>query len=91
MDRLRVEVIYALPEGEDAVSLELPRGATAGDAVQASGILSRHAGLAGGAIGIFGEVVAAETPLSNGDRVELYRPLVVDPKEARRRRATKAR
>jgi putative ubiquitin-RnfH superfamily antitoxin RatB of RatAB toxin-antitoxin module len=69
MARVRIEVVYALPGGEDAVTLELDPGATALDAVLASGLAEGHA------------------PLRDGDRVELYRPLVVDAKEARRRRA----
>jgi putative ubiquitin-RnfH superfamily antitoxin RatB of RatAB toxin-antitoxin module len=84
-----VEVVYALPGGEDAVSLELRPGATAADAVRASGLLERHPeiDLEHHRIGIYGRVVAKQAPLANGDRVEIYRPLLVDPKEARRRRA----
>ena len=89
MGSLRVEVVYALPGGEDAVSLELRAGATAADAVRASGLLQRHPEIDLGrhTIGIYGRVVAKQAPLADGDRVEVYRPLLVDPKEARRRRA----
>jgi hypothetical protein len=89
MGSLRVEVVYALPDGEDAVSLELRPGATAADAVRASGLLERHPEIDLGRhrIGIYGRVVAKQAPLAEGDRVEVYRPLLVDPKEARRRRA----
>jgi putative ubiquitin-RnfH superfamily antitoxin RatB of RatAB toxin-antitoxin module len=81
--------VYALPGGEDAVSLELRAGATAADAVRASGLLQRHPEIDLGRhrIGIYGRVVAKQAPLAEGDRVEVYRPLLVDPKEARRRRA----
>jgi putative ubiquitin-RnfH superfamily antitoxin RatB of RatAB toxin-antitoxin module len=91
MAGLRIEVVYALPGGEDAVTLRLARGATAGDAVRASGVLERHPeiDLARQQIGIYGRVVAAQAALADGDRVEVYRPLVVEPKEARRRRALK--
>jgi putative ubiquitin-RnfH superfamily antitoxin RatB of RatAB toxin-antitoxin module len=91
MGSLRIEVVYALPAGEDAVTLKLPSGATATDAVRASGMLARHPGIDLGRqkIGIYGRVVKAGTLLSDGDRVEVYRALVLGPKEARRRRAVK--
>lgn len=90
---LRVEVVYALPQGEDAALVELPRGKTALDAVRASGILERHPEIDRRSLklGIYGQAVAAHAPLADGDRVEIYRPLVLDPKEARRRRALRKR
>jgi len=90
---LRVEVVYALPSGEDAAFVLLPRGKTALDAVRASGILERHPELDRRSLklGIFGKAVAADAPLADGDRVEIYRPLALDPKEARRRRALRKR
>jgi len=91
MASLRIEVVLALPGGEDAVTLRLPAGATAGEAVQASGVLERHPQSARHKIGIFGRVVGAQAPLSDGDRVEVYRPLLLEPKEARRRRALRKR
>jgi putative ubiquitin-RnfH superfamily antitoxin RatB of RatAB toxin-antitoxin module len=93
MARLSVEVVYALPGGEDAVRLELAPGATALDAVRASGLLERHPeiDLARQRIGIYGRVVEPQALLRDADRVELYRPLMVEPKEARRRRAVTKR
>jgi hypothetical protein len=93
MESLRVEVVYALPGGEDAVSLELRPGATAADAVRASGLLQRHPEIELGRhrIGIYGRVVEGGSPLADGDRVEVYRPLLVEPKDARRRRALRKR
>jgi putative ubiquitin-RnfH superfamily antitoxin RatB of RatAB toxin-antitoxin module len=86
-------VVYALREAADAVCIELPRGATLRDAVLASGLLRRHPEitLEKQAFGIFGKRAALETRLSAGDRVEVYRRLAVDPKEARRRRAARKR
>lgn len=86
---LRVEVVYALPGGEDAVQVNLAKGASALDAVRASGLLERHPeiDLQRHKLGIYGSVVAAGALLADGDRVEIYRPLALDPKEARRRRA----
>ena len=70
----------AYPDGAQARSLNLPAGATVRDALAASG-------LEGHACGIFGKRVALDRKLAEGDRVDIYRPLAVDPKEARRRRA----
>ena len=86
---ISVEVVYALPSGADLRQVRLAAGATAADAIRAAGTLERHPGLdlAALKVGIFGGTVALDTPLKNGDRVEIYRPLQVDPKEARRRRA----
>ena len=86
---VRVEVVYAVPGGEDAVSVTLAPGATAGDAVAASGILARHPDIDLGRqkLGIYGKVVPASAALADGDRVEIYRPLLLDPKEARRLKA----
>lgn len=89
MDELSVEVVYALPDGADIVALKLPRGATLADAIAASGILRRHPELelADAGIGVYGTLRPAGTAAAHGDRIELYRPLAADPKEARRRRA----
>ena len=86
---LRVEVVYALPVAEDAVFVDLAGGATVLDAVRASGMLERHPeiDLRTHKLGVHGEVVPETAPLAQGDRVEIYRPLAIDPKEARRRRA----
>ena len=90
---MKVEVVYALPEAVDAVSVSLPAGASLRDAVVASGLLERHAGiqLEKQAFGIFGRRASLETRLTEGDRVEVYRALALDPKEARRQRAAKKR
>lgn len=85
---LRVEVAYCPdPAVTDLQALRLPPGATVADAVQASGVLVRH-GLASEGLrtGIWGKPRDAETLLRDRDRVEIYRPLTVDPKEARRQR-----
>ena len=82
MAKRTVEVVYALPQRHQAVTVTLEEGATALDAVRASGISASYAGLA-----IFGERIAPERRLQDGDRVELLRPLALTPQEARRRRA----
>jgi uncharacterized protein len=89
MGTLRVEVIYAVRDAADAVSLDLPAGATVRDAIVASGMLERHPeiDLLRQKCGVFGKSRPLDAPLREGDRVEIYRPLAMDPKEARRRRA----
>ena len=85
---LRVEVAYCPGPGvTDLQALVLAPGATVADAVQASGIVARH-GLDAATLrlGVWGKPRAPETLLRERDRVEIYRPLQVDPKEARRQR-----
>jgi putative ubiquitin-RnfH superfamily antitoxin RatB of RatAB toxin-antitoxin module len=77
---LRVEVVHARPDGAEVVEIRLPDGATVRDALAATGLKGNQAG-------IFGKRVAMDTRLADGDRVEIYRPLAMDPKETRRRRA----
>jgi len=87
---IRVEVVYAEPRRQIVRVATLPLGATVGDAIRLSGI---HDVLPEDfeptSIGVFGCIVAPSALLSDGDRVELYRPLKIDPKQARRRRAEK--
>lgn len=81
---MRIEVVLAWPRRYRSVTLELPRGARVADALQAAAL--EEAGQAAG-IAVFGVNATPQTELDDGDRVELLRPLLVDPKEARRRRA----
>jgi len=87
-DPLHVEVAYCPRPGvADVVSVVLARGSTVGDALRSSGLLERH-GLAIDAVkvGVWSSVRELQSVLRDRDRVELYRALVVDPKEARRQR-----
>ena len=88
-----VEVAYALPDKQAIVPLQVPRGTTAQGAVALSGIEEQFPGLAtaGADLGVFGKAVEPERKLEAGDRVEIYRPLLADPKEARKQRAAKAK
>ena len=88
---IRVEVVYALPHDQALIGLELQCGATARDAAAHSGLLERFPVALEWSIGIFGRIVDPETVLKSGDRVEIYRPLAAEPKEARRRRARRSR
>ena len=92
--RIAVVVAYSpAPREVEQVSLSLPPDATVADALQASGLLARHPeiDLARQALGVWGKLRTLADPLRDGDRVELYRPLTVDPKEARRQRDRKQR
>ena len=86
---LRVEVVYALAHEQVSVVLSLPAGSTAADAVHRSGLVGRFPEIARAPFGVYGRVVAGDAPLCDGDRVEIYRPLMADPKQARRRRAAR--
>jgi putative ubiquitin-RnfH superfamily antitoxin RatB of RatAB toxin-antitoxin module len=86
---MRVEVAYAGPTGQAVVEVDVPAGTTAEQAVHASGLPARfpEIDLARQALGVFGERVSPARVLVEGERVEIYRPLIADPKEARRKRA----
>ena len=84
---MQVEVIHARPTDVWRQKLELPAGATLGDALDASGLLRQFPELIEAPCGVFGRVCTREHVLAHGDRVEVYRPLVFDPMESRRRRA----
>ncbi len=93
-DRLSVEVVFAAPDRQMLVTLQLPANATVRQAALQSGLQAYfpELNLAEAPLGLFGKVVASPDtqPLEEGDRVEIYRPLLADPKEARKRRAAQA-
>jgi putative ubiquitin-RnfH superfamily antitoxin RatB of RatAB toxin-antitoxin module len=86
---LRVTVVHCGPDGEDLTEVALPAGATVADAIAASGVLDRRPEVAATSpdVGIWGRACDLAQRLEDGDRVELYRPLTVAPKQARRVRA----
>jgi len=87
---IRVEVAYALPHKQVLLALELPTDTTVESAIRHSGILSQfpEIDLAKNKLGIFSKLVTMDTILRDKDRVEIYRPLIADPKEIRRQRAS---
>ncbi len=89
--RLTVEVAYAEADRQELIRIEVRPGTTLREAVIQSGIGERFDGadLSEGNAGIFGRIRPLDTPLEDGDRVEIYRPLTRDPKEVRRLRARK--
>lgn len=88
-DMIRVEVCYALRERQELIQLSLPTGSTVTQAIEASGICSKYPeiDLATNKIGVFGKLTKLDASLHDRDRVEIYRPLIADPKEVRRKRA----
>lgn len=92
-ETLSIEVAYALPQRQERVPLQLPNGSTVQQAIEASGLLQKHADidLKKNKVGVFGKLVRLDAPLRDRDRVEIYRPLLADPKEVRRKRAEEGR
>lgn len=90
---ITVEVAFALADKQEIESLRLPEGCTAEEAVKVSELPSRFSeiDLANLSLGIFSKAVKLNQILREGDRVEIYRPLIADPKEIRRQRAEAAK
>ncbi len=91
--KLRVEVVYALPDRQRLVAMEVPRDCTAREAVERSGLRHEFPEIdpKNNVLGIFGRRCAPDQRLRDGDRVEIYRPLKADPKEVRRELAARGR
>lgn len=92
-EKIAIEVVYALAHHQESVRLMLLPGSTVQQALEASGLLRKYPeiDLAKNKLGIFGKLSKADTPLRENDRVEIYRPLLADPKEARKQRAKQGR
>lgn len=92
-DSIKIEVVYARPERQDVVPLTLPAGSSVRQAIEASGLLVRHAeiDLGKAKVGIFGKLSKPDVTLRDRDRVEIYRPLIADPKEVRKQRAAEGK
>jgi putative ubiquitin-RnfH superfamily antitoxin RatB of RatAB toxin-antitoxin module len=90
---IRVEVAYARPDSQRIVTLEVEAGSTIEKVIQHSGILKLfpEIDLARQKVGIFSKPRDLSDLVNDGDRIEIYRPLIIDPKEARRARARKKR
>ena len=88
-DKIDIEVVYALPDKQTLLKQQVSAGTTVLEAVQASGILEKYPqiDIATSKVGIFGKLVKPDTVLREKDRIEIYRPLIADPKEVRRKRA----
>ncbi len=88
-----VEVAYALPDKQSIIPLSVAEGTSAIEAAKQAGLEKHYEGvdLDNAKLGIFGKAVAPSHVLRGGDRVEVYRPLIADPKEVRKARAAKAK
>src|ERR1700694_5370448 len=86
---IEVTVVLALPDRATEIAVRLPAGATLGDALEASGFAERHpdVDMARARVGIFGKLSDRKAMLADGDRVEIYRALIANPKESRLTRA----
>ena len=90
---IHVEVVYALAASQKVVRLTLPPGATVQQAIERSGLLAEfpEIDLGKNKLGIWNKLSKADTALRDQDRVEIYRPLIADPKEVRRQRAAEGK
>ena len=90
---MHVEVVFALPQQQELVGLEVAAGTTVGQAIARSGIAAKFPqhDLARCAVGVWGQPVDRARRLQDGDRVEIYRPLLIDPQDARRELAARGR
>lgn len=91
-DMLNIEVVYALPEKQTLLNLKVESGCSVEEGIRQSGVLKQHTDidLTRNKVGVWYRTCKLSEPLREGDRIEIYRPLIADPKEIRRRRAEKA-
>lgn len=88
-DKINIEVVYALPNEQTLLKQSVPAGTTVVEAIKVCGVLEKYPeiDLANNKLGIFGKLTKADAVLRDKDRIEIYRPLIADPKEVRRKRA----
>jgi len=90
---INIEVVYPLPQKQEVIMVRLALGATLRQAVEASGVLQKYPeiDLAKNKLGVFAKLAKPDTILRDRDRVEIYRPLIADPKEVRKQRAAEGK
>ena len=88
-EKIKIEVVYALPHEQILLKLDVPQTSTIADAIKLSGMLEKYPeiDLVKGKFGLYGKLSKTDVALREKDRVEIYRPLIADPKEVRRKRA----
>ena len=88
---IMVEVAYAIPEEQVIITIKVPTIFNVQQAIEKSGIQKKFPSidLSKNKVGIFGKKTTLDHPLNDRDRIEIYRPLILDPKEMRRKRAAK--
>lgn len=91
--KIQIEVIYPLPHKQELISLQLPEGSTLQQALEASGLLEKYPeiDLKKNKFGVFAKLSKLDAVLRDRDRVEIYRPLIADPKEVRKQRAAEGK
>ncbi len=92
-ETIHIEVTYALSSRQEVVALTLPAGSTLQQALEASRLAEKYPeiDLAKGKFGIYSKLARPDTVLRDRDRVEIYRPLIADPKEVRKQRAAEGK
>lgn len=87
--KIEIEVVYALPHEQTLLKLDVPQASTITDAIKLSGLLEKYPeiDLEKSKFGLYGKLSKPDTVLREKDRIEIYRPLIADPKEVRRKRA----
>lgn len=92
-ETMQIEVVYAQAKKQEIVPVKLPPGATVRQAIEASGLLQKHPeiDLAKNKLGVFAKLAKPDAALRDRDRVEIYRPLIADPKEVRKQRAAEGK
>jgi hypothetical protein len=92
-DKIMIEVSYALPKKQIIIPILVPKDISVKEAIELSGILKKFEGidLASNQVGIFGKLTTLDKALRDHDRIEIYRPLIADPKEIRRKRAAEGK
>lgn len=92
-ERIAVEVVFARPDRQPVLLVEVPAGSTVEQAIHASGVLTRfpEIDLERNRVGVFGKLTRLDRVVAAGDRIEIYRPLIGDPKEIRRQLAAEGK
>lgn len=92
-DTFTIQIVYALPDHQHQFTLSIHANTTAQQAIEKSTLLKQfpEIELSKISLGIFGKIISHNTILLEGDRLEIYRPLMIDPKESRRQRALLAK
>lgn len=91
--KINIEVVYALPQEQMLLKVQAPHGATVAEAITLSGVMQKYPDidLVRNNLGVYGKLTKADAVLRDKDRIEIYRPLLADPKEVRRKRAEEGR
>ena len=92
-ETINLEVVYPLSEKQEIITIKMPAGTSARQAIEASGILQKHPeiDLGKNKLGVFAKLVKPDAPLRDRDRVEIYRPLIANPKEVRKQRVAEGK